>query len=43
MWHIYQYMLILTLDYYIVKVEPYMFKHNKHKEDEEKEKKRKLQ
>ena len=36
--HIYQYMLILTLDYYIVKVEYYMFEHSKHEEEEEKEK-----
>ena len=36
-------MLILTLDYYIAKVEPYMFKHtrNKHEEEQEKEKKKK--
>ena len=34
-------MLILISDYYIAKVEPYMFKHNKHKEEEENEKKRK--
>ena len=37
--HIYQYMLIITFDYYIAKVEPYMFKHNKHEEEQEKEKK----
>ena len=30
-----------TLDYYVAKVEPYMFKHNKHEEEQEKEKKRK--
>ena len=38
MWHIYQYMLIITLDYYIAKVEPYMSKHNKHEEEQEKNK-----
>ena len=31
-------MLIITLDYYIAKVEPYMFQHNKHEEEQEKEK-----
>ena len=37
MWHIYQYVLIL-IDYYVAKVEHYLFKHNKHEEREEKEK-----
>ena len=36
MCHIYQYLLIITLDYYIAKVEPYMFKHNKHEEEQKK-------
>ena len=36
MWHIYQYILIITLDYYIAKVEPYIFKPNKHEEEQKK-------